>query len=301
MSISLNNIIVKHSERFTLNIPSLSIDSGEIIGVLGSSGSGKSTLLDVISKSIQFEGNLDITSNKIAYLLQDDSLFPNLTVGENILFGRPELKEFEKKKVFKEVCSLVELNLPYFCGVQNLSGGEKKRINLARSLAINPDILLIDEAFNSLDKPLKDKIRNTVKEIISQKGITTIIVSHDLNDLIDIVDRIIIIDQGEIVQIGTFHELCNSPINKYVAELTGKWNWVSNRILSNDSNKDIGIRYDHITLNKGSIEANIINQTFIGKEYLIEIEWNGQILITYHPNPIDSTTINFEIKSFIEF
>lgn len=199
--LEFNNVSFSYDKNIVLNNYSFSIDKGEILIIKGKSGIGKSTLLRLISgletlrkgnifldgKEITFE---KIEKRNVGYLFQEFALFPHLNVFDNIAFGISNLKYDEKKEKVRSLLELIELNGYEKRYPHELSGGEKQRIALARSLAVMPKLLLLDEPFSSLNIELREKLRLELREILKKVGITTIIVSHDLNDSI-IADRVI--------------------------------------------------------------------------------------------------------------
>lgn len=206
--LSLKNINFYYGKNKILDDVSFNVDKGEIIAVLGSSGSGKSTLLNIIcgletvsSGSIFLNGkditNLECEKRNIGLVFQDYALFPHLTVEKNVGFALKSSKDpavdtmldLVKMKSFKK-------RYPY-----ELSGGEKQRVAIARSLAAKPSILLLDEPFSNLDANLKAEVRNDIKEILKKSNTTAVIVTHDIEDAYDLADRIIYIKDGKVDKI----------------------------------------------------------------------------------------------------
>ena len=206
--LNLKNINFYYGKNKILDDMNFNVDKGEIIAVLGSSGSGKSTLLNIIcgletvsSGSIFLNGkditNLECEKRNIGLVFQDYALFPHLTVEKNVGFALKSSKDpavdtmldLVKMKSFKK-------RYPY-----ELSGGEKQRVAIARSLAAKPSILLLDEPFSNLDANLKAEVRNDIKEILKKSNTTAVIVTHDIEDAYDLADRIIYIKDGKVDKI----------------------------------------------------------------------------------------------------
>ncbi|MDO4701027.1 MAG: ABC transporter ATP-binding protein [Erysipelotrichaceae bacterium] len=207
--LSLKNISFYYNKnQMILQDINLEVKQGELIAILGSSGSGKSTLLNLVAGLEKVSvGQIlldqkDITDvvcekRNIGMVFQDYALFPHLTVEKNVGFA---LKSY-KDPIVDAMLKLVKMEsfkkrYPY-----ELSGGEKQRVAIARSLAAQPKVLLLDEPFSNLDADLRYKVRKEVKEILTQANITSIMVTHDIDDAYDIADRIVFLKQGRIDRI----------------------------------------------------------------------------------------------------
>jgi iron(III) transport system ATP-binding protein len=224
MSVKINNLKFryKNSKEDTINNFNIEINSGEIISILGQSGSGKSTVLRLISgleEPSQGEIIIDnkvMVSNKefvypekrgVGMVFQDYALFPHMTIAQNVKFGLKKLNKLEKERRMEEVLELVNLSeyterYPY-----ELSGGQQQRVALARALAPKPSLLLLDEPFSNLDADLQSKIRNELKNILKKANTTSIFVTHDKEDSIAIADKVIILEKGEVISVGTPYEV----------------------------------------------------------------------------------------------
>ena len=195
--LSLKNINFYYGKNKILDDVSFNVDKGEIIAVLGSSGSGKSTLLNIIcgletvsSGSIFLNGkditNLECEKRNIGLVFQDYALFPHLTVEKNVGFALKSSKD----PIIDSMLDLVKMKnfkkrYPY-----ELSGGEKQRVAIARSLAAKPSILLLDEPFSNLDANLKEEVKKDIKEILKKSNTTAVIVTHDIEDTYDLADTL---------------------------------------------------------------------------------------------------------------
>ena len=199
------------SESINLSDISFSVMSGEFVSILGPSGSGESTLLRVIaglerqsSGTIRINGNV-VSDNEqyfeperrnLGLVVQDKSLFPHLNVLENVMFGIKNRSD--KNLIAKELITLFKVSEHESKYPNELSGGEQQRVALARSLAPDPQILLLDEPFNGLDDTLKNELYRETKNIIQTKGITVLMVSHDKKEIEVLSDKIIALDNGKI-------------------------------------------------------------------------------------------------------
>lgn len=210
------------------------IKEGEFFVLVGPSGSGKTTTLKLINRLIeQTEGDIFFQGKNIkdyplremrlemGYVLQEIALFPNLTVAENIGLI-PEMKKINKKEIAKRVDSLlkqVDLDPKVYKNrlPEDLSGGEKQRIGILRAIAANPKVLLMDEPFSALDPISRTQLQDMVKDLHRDFKITTVFVTHDMREAIKLADRICLMRDGKVVQIGSPDDLVNNPANDFVA------------------------------------------------------------------------------------
>lgn len=215
----------------------LAVQQGEFVSFLGPSGCGKTTTLRMIAGfeqpsagQILINGQ-DVTHRpanrrNVGMVFQSYALFPNMTVAENIGFGL-KLKGAEKSRISKRVDELLELiGLPGYGGryPYQLSGGQQQRVALARALAIEPQVLLLDEPLSALDAKIRVSLRNQIRAIQQQFGITTIYVTHDQEEAMSLSDRIVVMNQGKIEQIGAPFDIYNFPRTGFVASFVGTLN-----------------------------------------------------------------------------
>lgn len=255
---------------------SFQLEKGELVSFLGPSGCGKTTLLNIIggfvkndSGSIYLEDK-DITEyppekREIVTVFQNYALFPHMNVVENVKYGlkyRGYNKE-EQIKLAKEYLKIVGLEGYEKNSVGELSGGQQQRVALARALVLQPKILLLDEPFSNLDAKLKIAMREEIKELQKRLGISMIFVTHDQEEALSISDRIVVMSNGEIVQIGKPEEIYYSPKNRYVAEFIGKINFLE---IGNKRPEEIKMRRDN------SGDAVILNREFMGATTLFVVE-----------------------------
>ena len=276
MYLKIENISkIFEKERGVKNI-SFQLEKGELVSFLGPSGCGKTTLLNIIggfvkndSGSIYLEDK-DITEyppekREIVTVFQNYALFPHMNVVENVKYGlkyRGYNKE-EQIKLAKEYLKIVGLEGYEKNSVGELSGGQQQRVALARALVLQPKILLLDEPFSNLDAKLKIAMREEIKELQKRLGISMIFVTHDQEEALSISDRIVVISNGEIVQIGKPEEIYYSPKNRYVAEFIGKINFLE---IGNKRPEEIKMRRDD------SGDAIILNREFMGATTLFVVE-----------------------------
>lgn len=235
MYIELKNIDKSFGTCHASKNVSLDIPRGKLIGLLGPSGSGKTTILRMLaglehqdSGDIYINGKLvnDLPPSQrgIGFVFQNYALFPYLTVYENIAYGlkvQKKDKEFIKKRV-TELLELVELPGLEKRFPSQLSGGQRQRIALARALAPEPEVLLLDEPFAAIDAKVRQDLRTWLRETIDKLGITSVFVTHDQDEAIEVADEIIITNQGQIEQVGNPVEIYLHPKTPFVAQFIGK-------------------------------------------------------------------------------
>ena len=239
VQVECTNIALSYGKTEVLKDITLTIAPGEFFALLGPSGSGKSTLLRLIAGfnfaqhgEITVDGR-DIThvppwQRDIGMVFQNYALWPHMTVAKNVAFGLEERKlpraEIDRK--VKDVLELVGLTDYAHRRPNQLSGGQQQRVALARTLAVEPKLLLLDEPLSNLDAKLRVQMRQELKSLQRRLGITTIFVTHDQEEALTTCDRIAVMDQGVIQQIGTPTELYDAPSNRFVANFVGTINFI---------------------------------------------------------------------------
>lgn len=260
-----------------------SIEKGELISLLGPSGCGKTTLLNIIGGFLKPDNgkiyleDRDITDippekRDISTVFQSYALFPHMNVLENIKYGLKykKLTKKEQNELALEYLKIVGLDGYEKKSIQELSGGQQQRVALARALVLYPKILLLDEPFSNLDAKLKISMREELKELQKNLKISMIFVTHDQEEALSISDKVVVMNNGRIEQIGTPEEIYYSPINEYVANFIGK----SNFILKDGAKKLIRPENIKIEKNqKGNWE--VINKEFMGAYTILKIR-NGR-------------------------
>ena len=214
---------------------SFEIQEGEFFVLVGPSGSGKTTTLKLINRLIeQTDGDIYFEDKRLkdydlrelrlktGYVLQQIALFPNLTVSENIALI-PEMKNFDKKEIKEKTEDLlkkVRLDSKHYMNrlPKELSGGEKQRVGILRAIIANPKILLMDEPFSALDPISKVQLQDLIKTLHNEYKMTTVFVTHDMDEALKLADRICILQDGKVVQIATPKEMQDNPANDFVRE-----------------------------------------------------------------------------------
>lgn len=235
MYVEMKNIYKQYGDFLASDNVSFGIEKGKLVALLGPSGSGKTTLLRMIaglenpnSGDIFIDGKRvnDIPASKrgIGFVFQNYALFRYMTVFDNVAFGL-ELQKMPKKQIKERVKELLELT--GLSGMEKrypnqLSGGQRQRVAFARALAPNPQVLLLDEPFAAIDAKVRTELRSWLKEMVEKLGITSIFVTHDQDEAVEVADEIIITNHGTIEQMGTPVEIYKSPGTPFVAKFIGR-------------------------------------------------------------------------------
>src|SRR6059058_3621709 len=239
MSIEIRNVSKKFGEFHALRDVSLDINSGELIALLGPSGCGKTTLLRIIAGletadagSILFSGedttDVDVRERHVGFVFQHYALFRHMTVFENVAFGlRVQPRAIRKSEAairarVKGLLDLVQLDWLANRYPSQLSGGQRQRIALARALAIEPRILLLDEPFGALDAKVRKELRQWLRSLHSEIHVTSIFVTHDQEEALEVANRVVVMDKGRIEQIGTPGEVYDDPATAFVHGFIGE-------------------------------------------------------------------------------
>ncbi len=245
--IQLKGLVREFKDGSKIGPIELDIKDGELLTLLGPSGSGKTTTLRMIAGFIEAdEGSLlfddrDMVGilprdRKIGMVFQSVALFPNMTVYQNIAFG-PDMAEWSHEKTVQrveELADLLGIRDLLFRKINEISGGEAQRVGLARALAKEPALLLLDEPLSALDPQLRERLQSEIQRIQKKVKVTTIYVTHSQDEAFAISDRVAIINDGIIEQVGTPEELYDNPSNEFVARFLGSGNIFRGEILENN-------------------------------------------------------------------
>ncbi|WP_260927642.1 sulfate/molybdate ABC transporter ATP-binding protein [Novosphingobium sp. 9] len=239
--IRLENISKSFGTFAALNDVSLTVNDGEFLALLGPSGSGKTTLLRIIaglefaeSGRVLFEDE-DVTHRKVAdrkvgFVFQNYALFQHMSVRDNVGFGLSVRKRSERPKArairerAQELLELVQLGHLGDRVPAQLSGGQRQRVALARALAVEPRLLLLDEPFGALDAKVRKDLRRWLRSLHEQMGLTSIFVTHDQEEALELADRIVVMDHGVIEQVGAPEDIYTAPGSAFVSDFVGETN-----------------------------------------------------------------------------
>ncbi|MEG0297595.1 MAG: ATP-binding cassette domain-containing protein [Clostridium sp.] len=285
--ININGIKKNFGSNEVLKGINVNIDKGELVCFLGPSGCGKTTLLRIIagletmnSGSINVNGrdfsNLSISERKIGFVFQNYALFPNLTIFENIAYG------LVNKKLSKDEINIKVNNMLDMVGLteskdkypSQISGGQQQRVALARAIVLEPEILLLDEPLSALDAKVRESLRLEIKNLQKKIGVTMILVTHDQEEALTMGDKIVVFNEGKVMQVGTPEELYYSPQNRFTAEFIGTTN-----VVDNYEGKTIFLRPECLEYSlesrKGFLRGKIESIEFRGTLYRIQVALEG--------------------------
>lgn len=272
MSIEIRNVSKQFGDFQALRDVSLNIQSGELIALLGPSGCGKTTLLRIIAGlespdvgSIHFSGedttDVHVRDRNVGFVFQHYALFRHMTVFENVAFGlrvKPRKERPSEAQIKEKVMSLLKLvQLDWIADryPSQLSGGQRQRIALARALAVEPKVLLLDEPFGALDAKVRKELRRWLRRLHDELHVTSIFVTHDQEEALEVADRVVVINQGKIEQEGTPQEVWDNPASPFVYGFLGDVNLFKGRAKDGRVELQDGIQLDCSEL-EGVVDRN---------------------------------------------
>jgi iron(III) transport system ATP-binding protein len=240
--LELDGVVKEYADETAVDSLSLSVREGELLTLLGPSGCGKTTTLRMMAGlerpdagSVRLAGEVVADESRhvkpedrdVGLVFQDFALFPHLTVAENVAFGLTDATEAEKEERIDELLDLVDLAAHRDAPPAELSGGQQQRVALARSLAPEPDILLLDEPFSNLDVRLRVEMREEVRSILKEAGVTAVSVTHDQEEALSISDRVAVMNDGRVEQVGKPEGVFEHPESRFVASFLGQAGFLS--------------------------------------------------------------------------
>ena len=314
MSVAINveNVVKKYDDVTIIPDMTVNINNGEFFTLLGPSGCGKTTLLRMIAGFNSIEGgkikfddriinNISAHKRNIGMVFQNYAIFPHLTVRQNVEYGL-KLRKINKEEMKKKVDEILEIvkitdyqeRLP-----ERLSGGQQQRVALARAIVIHPSVLLMDEPLSNLDAKLRVEMRSAIREVQKQVGITTVYVTHDQEEALAISDRIAVMKDGVIQQIGTPENIYTRPYNTFVSTFIGHSNTFQGFVeinqdgtyvvfrngykvkmdnlseeCKNGQKVLISVRPEEFSIAAEGIDASVKNRTFLGKYVNYEMSFS---------------------------
>lgn len=312
-TVVFENVTKVYGQSTVVSNINFDVDSGDLFTLLGPSGCGKTTTLRMIaglelpSSGKIFVGGEDVSfkaaaERSVGMVFQSYALFPHMSVMENVCYGllSAGIKKEKARERAREALEKLGMETYTERYPSELSGGQQQRIAIARSIVTNPKVLLFDEPLSNLDAKLRRQVREDIRKIQKDLGITSVYVTHDQGEALAISDKIIVMEKGEIRQIGTPHELYNNPVDRFVADFIGDTNLVvaravgeqvleingyqiaSNGMLEVDNDYELSIRPNALMLHyemEESLKGLVLTAVFLGthKEYTVELD-NGQRL-----------------------
>lgn len=292
MSIHIQNVWKQYGTFQALQQINLEIPKGELVALLGPSGSGKTTLLRIIAGleqadqgSILFDGedltDIHVKNRQVGFVFQHYALFKHMNVFENVAFGlkvrkkkfRPSAAEIEEKVL--ELLKLVKMDGFAARYPAQLSGGQRQRIALARALAVEPKILLLDEPFGALDAKVRKELRRWLRKLHDEFQITSVFVTHDQEEALDVADRIVVMNEGQIEQMGTPEEVYDNPASPFVYDFLGNVNLFHGRVRKGK-------------LNLGSIELEAPEHEHISDSHAVAYVRPHHLSITRTKQSVDA-------------
>jgi ABC-type Fe3+/spermidine/putrescine transport system ATPase subunit len=310
--LQVHNIYKQFGKTIALDEVSFDLQEGQILSVLGPSGCGKSTLLHIIAGlelpddgSVAWKGKdlapIPPHERKFGLMFQEFALFPHMNVAENVSFGL-RMQAMDRAAIDARTAEVLDLvGLPGFeqRNVDKLSGGERQRVALARSLAPQPRLLMLDEPFGALDRALRERLMLQLPEILRKMNQTAIYVTHDQEEAFAVAGKVIIMQAGKIVQIGTPEQIYCDPASLFVAQFLGLSNLLPvesvdqqgfihtsigtfNLHLDVSENSTILLRPDQVKLGSQgptTLEANVVQRSFRGGTQRLKVDVNGKELI----------------------
>jgi len=243
--LDIQKLVKRYGDFHAVKDVSLSVADGEFLVLLGPSGCGKTTTLRMVAGFIEPTsgevklGGTDVTllppwKRNAGMVFQSYALFPHLTVAQNVAFGL-EMRKLPKADIDKRVEEALALvRLSGFGGrlPRQLSGGQQQRVALARALAIRPDVLLLDEPLSNLDAKLRQEVRVEIRELQRQLGLTTVMVTHDQEEALTMADRLVVMNEGSVHQVGTQRDLYERPADRFVAGFVGRTTFLGGTVES---------------------------------------------------------------------
>ncbi len=308
MSIEIRNIAKRFGNFVALDNITLDIPTGELVALLGPSGCGKTTLLRIIAGmetadqgEIFFSGaeatHLHARERNVGFVFQHYALFRHMTVFENVAFGlrvkprkeRPSEREIQRRVM--ELLGLVQLDWLAERYPSQLSGGQRQRIALARALAVEPKVLLLDEPFGALDTKVRKELRRWLRRLHDDMHISSVFVTHDQEEALEVADRVVVMNHGRIEQIGSPDEVYSAPATPFVYQFLGNVNVFHSRVQGGYAEVERHERAEKVTAfvrphdidiarqpAEGALAATVAHVHPVGPVVRVELQHGGEIV-----------------------
>lgn len=279
MSIDVTNVTKKFGDFVALDDVSVSLPTGQLTALLGPSGGGKSTLLRIIAGldsadtgTVSIEGTdatrLPPQKRNVGFVFQHYAVFKHMTVAKNVAFGL-EIRKRPKAEIADRVDELLKLvHLSQFAHrlPSQLSGGQRQRMALARALAVEPSVLLLDEPFGALDAKVRKELREWLRRLHDEVAVTTVFVTHDQEEALEVADEIVVINEGRVEQVGTPDQLYDDPANDFVMSFLGEVTHLAGTaVRPHDIDVDTTPRY------AGAVEGTVARMLRVGFEVRLNV------------------------------
>ncbi len=306
--LDINDISFAYADKPTLQRLSFSIGKGKTLAVIGESGCGKSTMLKLIYGIYDLDrGEISYDNQVIRgpkfklipgedfvkYLAQDFDLMPYITVAENVGQFLSNANPQKKRARITELLEMVEMESFADVKAQFLSGGQMQRVAIARVLALEPELILLDEPFSHIDPFRRNSLSRKLFAYLSQKAITCVFATHDSNDVLSFADEVLVMKDGKIVQKGNPGAVFASPKNKYVGALFGDVNEIPSSLLGNPSDEKSSLVYPfqlQVT-GKSALKVTVKQSFFRGNHYLIEAVYEHGLLYFDHVSALPKNAL----------
>lgn len=304
--IIIKDAVKKYGEKTVIKSVNLEIQDGEFFTLLGPSGCGKTTLLRMIAGFNSIEGgefyfndtlinNMDPSKRNIGMVFQNYAVFPNMTVRGNIEFGLKERKvpKNEMDERIEKILDIMKIREYADRKPQNLSGGQQQRVALARAIVIEPDVLLMDEPLSNLDAKLRVELREEIRRIQKEIGITTVYVTHDQEEAMAVSDRIAVMKDGVIQQCDMPRKIYHKPNNMFVASFIG-----TNNVINGNYNKDLkeividsGEKFAH---DLGNVPSQRVKLSIRPED--LRLDSNGDIEVKINDEVFLGSTMHYNVE-----
>jgi len=299
--LKVKKISFSYQDKPTINTISFELKKGRSVAVIGESGCGKSTLLKLIyglydlDKGSIFWNDVEVLGPKfnlipgmdfMKYLAQDFDLMPFITVAENIGKYLSNSCPEQKNTRISELLEIVEMTDYANIKAKNLSGGQMQRVALARVLALEPEVLLLDEPFSHIDNFRKNSLRRKLFSYLKEKKITTIFATHDSSDVLSFSDEVLVLKDGQLIETGNPKTIYEDPKNKYIASLFGDVNEIEI-----NGKTELIYPYQLNIVEKSDLKVEVVKSYFLGSHYLIEANNIDKVLFFESEKELANRTI----------